>query len=223
MSKFELKLPKMGESVAEATLTAWLKEIGDTIEFDEPVVEIATDKVDSEVPSEKKGILIEKLFKVDDVIEVGQTIAIIETDEVEPQNNTIIEKDNSKENFEETNNEILSKEDLVEEITESLEKSVKVVLESDQTLNSGKGFLSPLVKNMIKKDSYSILINHKSHEVKEMFKNENVATYEVVILGKDKKFYKFKWQVEKYNKEGPLKNCWLTTAVLAPKVLGSSV
>ena len=105
MSKFELKLPKMGESVAEATLTAWLKEIGDTIEFDEPVVEIATDKVDSEVPSEKKGILIEKLFKVDDIIEVGQTIAIIETDEVEPQNNTIIEKDNSKENFEETNNE----------------------------------------------------------------------------------------------------------------------
>ena len=78
-------------------------------------------------------------------------------------------------------------------------------------------------KNMIKKDSYSILINHKSHEVKEMFKNENVATYEVVILGKDKKFYKFKWQVEKYNKEGPLKNCWLTTAVLAPKELGSSV
>ena len=155
MSKFELKLPKMGESVAEATLTAWLKEIGDTIEFDEPVVEIATDKVDSEVPSEKKGILIEKLFKVDDVIEVGQTIAIIETDEVEPQNNTIIEKDNSKENFEETNNEILSKEDLVEEITESLEKSAKVVLESDQTLNSGKGFLSPLVKNMIKKEGIS--------------------------------------------------------------------
>jgi len=155
MSKFELKLPKMGESVAEATLTAWLKEIGDTIEFDEPVVEIATDKVDSEVPSEKKGILIEKLFKVDDVIEVGQTIAIIETDEVEPQNNTIIEEGNSQENFEETNNEISSKEDLVEEITESLEKSAKVVLESDQTLNSGKGFLSPLVKNMIKKEGIS--------------------------------------------------------------------
>ncbi len=88
-----------------------------------------------------------------------------------------------------------------------------------------KSFTGPYdkFKNMIKKDAYSILINHKSHEVKEMFKNENVATYEVVILGKDKKFYKFKWQVEKYNKEGPLKNCWLTTAVLVPKVLGSSV
>ena len=57
----------------------------------------------------------------------------------------------------------------------------------------------------------------------EIFINENVATYEVTILGKDKKFYKFKWQVEKYNKDGPLKGCWLTTAVLAPKILGSSV
>ncbi len=78
MAKFELKLPKMGESVAEATLTNWLKEVGDTIEADEAVLEIATDKVDSEVPSEVDGVLIEKLFNVDDVVQVGQTIAIIE-------------------------------------------------------------------------------------------------------------------------------------------------
>ena len=77
--------------------------------------------------------------------------------------------------------------------------------------------------SMIKKDSYSILINHKAYEINEIFKNENVATYEVTILARDKKFYKFKWQVEKYNKDGPLKGCWLTTAVLAPKELGSSV
>lgn len=80
MARFELKLPKMGESVAEATLTNWLKDIGDTIEMDEAVLEIATDKVDSEVPSEVEGTLVEKLFEVDDVIQVGQTIAIIETD-----------------------------------------------------------------------------------------------------------------------------------------------
>jgi len=55
----ELKLPKMGESVAEATITTWLKEIGDTIEADEAVLEIATDKVDSEVPSEYDGVLVE--------------------------------------------------------------------------------------------------------------------------------------------------------------------
>ncbi|MBV1924352.1 MAG: 2-oxo acid dehydrogenase subunit E2 [Flavobacteriaceae bacterium] len=80
MAKFELKLPKMGESVAEATLTNWLKEVGDTIEMDEAVLEIATDKVDSEVPSEVDGVLVERLFEVDDVIQVGQTIAIIETE-----------------------------------------------------------------------------------------------------------------------------------------------
>lgn len=70
----------MGESVAEATITSWLKEVGDTIEMDEPVLEIATDKVDSEVPSEVDGVLVEVLFNVDDVVEVGQTIAIIETE-----------------------------------------------------------------------------------------------------------------------------------------------
>ena len=79
MAKFELKLPKMGESVAEATVTNWLKNIGDTIEADEPVLEIATDKVDSEVPSEVDGVLVEILFKTDDVVQVGQTMAIIET------------------------------------------------------------------------------------------------------------------------------------------------
>lgn len=80
MARFELKLPKMGESVAEATITSWLKEVGDTIESDEAVLEIATDKVDSEVPSEVDGVLVEKLFGEDDVVQVGQTIAIIETD-----------------------------------------------------------------------------------------------------------------------------------------------
>jgi 2-oxoglutarate dehydrogenase E2 component (dihydrolipoamide succinyltransferase) len=70
MAKFELKLPKMGESVAEATITAWLKEVGDAIEVDEAVFEIATDKVDSEVPSEVDGILIEKLYNIDDVVQV---------------------------------------------------------------------------------------------------------------------------------------------------------
>lgn len=80
MARFELKLPKMGESVAEATITNWLKQVGDKIEMDEAVLEIATDKVDSEVPSEVSGILIEQLFNKDDLVQVGQTIAIIETE-----------------------------------------------------------------------------------------------------------------------------------------------
>jgi 2-oxoglutarate dehydrogenase E2 component (dihydrolipoamide succinyltransferase) len=80
MAKFELKLPKMGESVAEATITNWLKSVGEKIEADEAVLEIATDKVDSEVPSEVSGTLTEILFQVNDVVKVGQTIAIIETE-----------------------------------------------------------------------------------------------------------------------------------------------
>lgn len=70
----------MGESVAEATITNWLKQVGDHIDTDEAVLEIATDKVDSEVPSEVSGKLVEMLFHKDDVVKVGQTIGIIETE-----------------------------------------------------------------------------------------------------------------------------------------------
>lgn len=152
MSKFELKLPKMGESVAEATLTAWLKDIGDTIEFDEAVVEIATDKVDSEVPSEKKGVLIEKCFEVNDVIEVGQTIAIIETDEIEISVETNTDNNIQEENIKSTEDKNIPEKELAEEITESLEKSADIILKTDKVSTSNKGFLSPLVKNMIKKE-----------------------------------------------------------------------
>ena len=152
MSKFELKLPKMGESVAEATLTAWLKDIGDTIEFDEAVVEIATDKVDSEVPSEKKGVLIEKCFEVNDVIEVGQTIAIIETDEIEISAETNTENNIHEENTKLTEDKNIPEKELAKEITESLEKSAEIILKTDKVSTSDKGFLSPLVKNMIKKE-----------------------------------------------------------------------
>ena len=152
MSKFELKLPKMGESVAEATLTAWLKDIGDTIEFDEAVVEIATDKVDSEVPSEKKGVLIEKCFEINDVIKVGQTIAIIETDEIEISEETNTENNIQEENTQSTEDKNIPEKELAEEITESLEKSADIILKTDKVSTSNKGFLSPLVKNMIKKE-----------------------------------------------------------------------
>ena len=155
MAKFELKLPKMGESVAEATLTSWLKEVGDTIDFDEPVVEIATDKVDSEVPSEKKGVLIEKCFSVDDVIEVGQTIAVIEIDEIE--DTAKIDKiDNSTNISPATPNDIKSTEENIEKVTESLEESAETILNSEvEKISSNSGFLSPLVKNIIKKEGIS--------------------------------------------------------------------
>ena len=89
MAKYELKLPSMGESVAEATITNWLKKVGDTIEAEETIAEVATDKVDSEVPCDVSGIVAEILFKVDEVVKVGQVMAIIETEndaEIEAEN-----------------------------------------------------------------------------------------------------------------------------------------
>ena len=78
-------------------------------------------------------------------------------------------------------------------------------------------------KNMIKTDSYSMLLNHKNFEIEEVYKSKGVSTFEVTIMDKDKKYYKFKWQVEKYEIDGSLKNCWLTTAVSQPMPMGSSI
>jgi len=83
MAKYKLLLPKMGESVAEATIIKWLKNPGDYIETDETVIEIATDKVDSEVPSPVSGRLLEQLCKENDVVQVGDVVAIIETEELD--------------------------------------------------------------------------------------------------------------------------------------------
>jgi 2-oxoglutarate dehydrogenase E2 component (dihydrolipoamide succinyltransferase) len=94
MAQYELLLPKMGESVAEATIIKWVKQPGERIELDDTILEIATDKVDSEVPSPVAGKLVKQLFKEDDIVQVGDVIAIIETGdaagstEVEEQDQT---------------------------------------------------------------------------------------------------------------------------------------
>ncbi|MGB2143513.1 MAG: dihydrolipoamide acetyltransferase family protein [Flavobacteriaceae bacterium] len=144
MAKFELKLPKMGESVAEATLTAWLKDVGERIEADEAVLEIATDKVDSEVPSEVEGVLIEKLFEVDAIIEVGQTIAIIET-----------ESDVS-DSFSQTPEVTLKAEpEAAVQLETSIEKVKETIAASSLISSNGSRFYSPLVKNIAKKEGIS--------------------------------------------------------------------
>ena len=71
-------------------------------------------------------------------------------------------------------------------------------------------------REMLKGESYNMLLDHLDHEIKEVFLNEEIAVYEVIIMDNDKNYYKFKWQVEKYVKNGPLKDCWLTTVVSQP-------
>ena len=139
MAKYELKLPKMGESVAEATITSWLKEIGDTIELDEAVLEIATDKVDSEVLCEVEGVLVEKLFEINEVVEVGQTIAIIETEGDELASSSVPEV----QEIAPVDNEAIQE---VEQIVVAAKESVVPVISSEER------FYSPLVKNIAKKE-----------------------------------------------------------------------
>lgn len=151
MAKFELKLPKMGESVAEATITNWLKEVGDKIEVDEAVLEIATDKVDSEVPSEVSGVLIEKLFGKDDLVQVGQTIAIIETEGgVAPE---VKEATPAKEVVVSTEVEPVAEAKFVEAANDFVAVATPV---SKQDFSNSEKFFSPLVKNIAKEEGISI-------------------------------------------------------------------
>ncbi len=150
MSKFELKLPQMGESVAEATLTTWLKEVGDTIEMDEAVFEIATDKVDSEVPSEVEGVLLEKLFEIDDVIKVGQTVAVIQVEgEASVPNSDAVASDAT----EQATPEVAAIEEKMEVVKEAV---AAPVIASSTSKSVSDRFYSPLVKNIAKQESISI-------------------------------------------------------------------
>ncbi|WP_326935077.1 dihydrolipoamide acetyltransferase family protein [Flavobacterium sp. PL11] len=139
MARFELKLPKMGESVAEATITNWLKQVGDKIEADEAVLEIATDKVDSEVPSEVSGVLVEQLFGKDDLVQVGQTIAIIETESSEVAS--------------------IETQEVAPEAVAEVIKMVNAAQESVAPavdFSESEKFLSPLVKNIAKEEGVSV-------------------------------------------------------------------
>ena len=132
MSKYNLTLPKMGESVEEATIVNWLKNVGDNVKMDDFIVEVATDKVDSEVPTDVEGVLIEKCFEINDVVKVGETLCVIE-----------VKKGVSKKNIETIPNiELLEIEEKPSEI--------EVIQEAKQ--ESKHSFLSPLVRSIIEKE-----------------------------------------------------------------------
>ena len=140
MAKFELKLPKMGESVAEATITNWVKNVGDTVEQDETVVEVATDKVDSEVPSEVSGKIVEILFQSNDVVQVGQTIAIIETEGGSADTASAAAPTTE-----------------VKEAAIAVAKTVETAKETiTENFADSDKFFSPLVKNIAKEEGISV-------------------------------------------------------------------
>ncbi|MBS7786275.1 2-oxo acid dehydrogenase subunit E2 [Flavobacterium sp. CYK-55] len=148
MARFELKLPKMGESVAEATITNWLKQVGDKIEADEAVLEIATDKVDSEVPSEVAGILVEQLFHKDDVVQVGQTIGIIETDAASAAAVPVAEAPQAAP----------TPAPAVEEVVKTVEVAKTFTAAPVAPIHVGESarFYSPLVRNIAKEEGVTL-------------------------------------------------------------------
>jgi 2-oxoglutarate dehydrogenase E2 component (dihydrolipoamide succinyltransferase) len=146
MAQVELIMPKMGESVAEATITSWLKEVGDTIDADESVVEIATDKVDSEVPSTAEGVLIKRLFEEGDVVQVGQAIAIIDS-----------EGEAATEATASPAKEVVIENSVNQAVKATSIAVAPVIAEKIETTSSTGKFYSPLVRSIAQKESVSLI------------------------------------------------------------------
>ncbi|MEL7119404.1 MAG: dihydrolipoamide acetyltransferase family protein [Bacteroidota bacterium] len=153
MAQVELIMPKMGESIMEATILKWVKQVGDTVEEDDTILEIATDKVDSEVPSPTSGVIKEILFKEDDVVEVGKVIAIITTEVEEAVASQPVEptaeatsSQNGHAKAVETATVVATPQSIIQE----------PVLETVGDASESSRFYSPLVKNIAKQENISI-------------------------------------------------------------------
>ena len=196
MAKFELKLPKMGESVAEATLTSWLKEVGDTIEEDEAVLEIATDKVDSEVPSEVTGVLVEKLFEVDDVIQVGQTIAVIEI----AGKGIVAEPSTAK-----TETVIAPAHEVIAAVETPIVEVASSVVQSSDTR-----FYSPLVKNIAASEGIS---QQELDHISGSGKDGRVTKKDILQFVGNRRLQPAKTEVKQSIAETPVKESKAASAV----------
>lgn len=143
MSEFKVLMPKMGESVQEATITKWFVKVGDKIEEDDLLFEIATEKVDSEIPSPVDGVLKEIFFEVDAVVPVGELVAIIKTDD-----------DDDDETDEKPESKTEASSDKVEIITENSE--VVEPEENSSDFKSSTRFYSPLVRSIAKAENITV-------------------------------------------------------------------
>ncbi|MBE7174939.1 MAG: 2-oxo acid dehydrogenase subunit E2 [Mucilaginibacter polytrichastri] len=154
MARYELLLPKMGESVAEANIVKWLKSPGDMIALDEAVLEIATDKVDSEVPSPVEGKLIERLFNEDETVQVGQAIALIETG-----GGADAEEEPNEASFDDANKTVFTPENQVQQTEEAsipgLDQLEQRGEDVEKPVASGR-FYSPLVRSIASEEGIEL-------------------------------------------------------------------
>lgn len=141
MAKFEIIMPKLGESIIEATITRWVKNVGDAVEEDDSLVEIATDKVDSEIPSPVEGVLSKVFFNEGDVVPVGTVIALIEMD---------------GEESEETTEVAPAAEKSAVEVPKAKPVVSEPVKDTPKDFSESTRFYSPLVKSMAKEENISL-------------------------------------------------------------------
>lgn len=151
MAEFKIIMPKLGESIIEATITRWVKDIGDVVEEDDSIVEIATDKVDSEIPSPVEGKLTKKLFKEGDVVPVGKVIAILDIEGEEPKADGASDVAGEKT---ETGAAPKAKEAIVEETIQRQPEAKSETKPHD--FSSSSRFYSPLVKSIAKTENISV-------------------------------------------------------------------
>ncbi len=155
MAKFNLIMPKMGESIMEATILKWVKKVGDSIEIDDTILEIATDKVDSEIPSPVSGVLSEILFQENDVVEIGKIIAVISTEVEEESAGIHPERPAPAQNLTANGNGHAPGSDQNEDPVPQKTMSSQVALAVDPS-QTNQRFYSPLVKNIAKKENISL-------------------------------------------------------------------
>ena len=160
MPQVDLIMPKMGESIMEATILKWVKKVGDTVEMDETILEIATDKVDSEVPSPVAGTIAQILFEENDVVEIGKTIAVIATegDEVVPAASPAVKVEvasppvNGHTNGAPNGTSIQSPKPAPALAVAETTTTITI----EKTSSSGR-FYSPLVRNIAKKEGIRLV------------------------------------------------------------------
>ena len=179
MGQYHFKLPKMGESVTEATVTKWLKQVGDKVILDDPIVEIATDKVDTDVTSEVEGLIIEQRFKENDVVQVGETLLVIETKEVDSISLPVqTEKPIEPEKNKKSETEVVAS--ILEEEMDSIDNFI-----TSRVDEPVKRFYSPLIKSISKKEG---ILQEELDRIPGTGKNQRLTKSDLLDYIKNRPF-----------------------------------
>jgi len=180
MGQYHFKLPKMGESVTEATVTKWLKQVGDKVILDDPIVEIATDKVDTDVTSEVEGVIIEQRFKENDVVQVGETLLVIETKKEIDSTSLPVQTEKSIEPEKNKKSETEVVASILEEEMDSIDNLITSPVDGPT-----RRFYSPLIKSISKKEG---ILQEELDRIPGTGKNQRLTKSDLLDYIKNRPF-----------------------------------